>query len=873
MADTKETVRTDVEINAKAAIQQLRDMSREATSAEEAVAKFSSFLVTNSKKWLTPIAQLRQEFRLLNQELAGSKKATLFGNFGNQKIFDMEETFTASAQAAGRFQVSEEGVVTSINRGNKAMDSADRAARGYGHSIDIVRTAMGTLVAVGIFQFLSAVTEFFQGAVKSAREYEDSLYRIKNVEKELSGQGIEISVEGLRKGIADIKKLLPIFSKEDITGLVGGLAIKTKDLKYSEKQILDLAKAIGILNIRSTEMESLDQTTGKVVTALLSGSTKGISGLGLQMSDATIEAEAFKEGLLKAGESVSDLSKHEKDLVKLNIVLKSAGGEILSVNDYLNSSTGILQQNKAGWDDLKATVGTLLTALVPLTTGLTDFLMKGVNGFKALLVPILAVRAAIIDFRNVWVGLIADFKVGPREAGKQLLDAFKGIPEQIKKNLAIKAKDLFPEGAPSGAPKWFENLVGKYLKGPDTPTNFLAGSAAATDEEAKKVTKTVEDVSSKLIDIQQEAADKRAQIETDYQRKIEDAYRDHSEKLADIARDVARKQEDALRNYNQKVEDINRDADQKVADAKNDQRQKDLDREAEYQNKLRELREKLLFDLEDALRERDARQVLRLIREYNMDKKNLEEKHKLDRQQAKKDLADKLADIERDRQLKLEAAQRELAEKQAEINLWAERERADAALALQRKLADARLWHQRELADYNNYLKQKLQALANEIAKEYELTAAGANAIYKLLQGYYGSGGAISGIFNGLQTSLQGIISGYSSSSTSSGGSSVPSGFVGSGLYGTYAEGGTIIANRPTKAIFGERGPERVDITPLNRVGSDVGKVFGDVSGMSGAGGNLNLRLALSPDLVAEIVDTSLDSVAVHIEKLTREKG
>lgn len=860
MADV-DKVRVDIEVNAKGAIQQLRDMSRSAASAEEAVAKFSSFLVTNSKKWQIPIQQLREEFRMLNAELAGQKKQTLFGNFGNQKIFDMERVFTDSAQAAGRFQVAEDGVVTSINRGNKAYDAADRAARGYGHSIDVVRTALGTLVAVGIFQFLNLITEGFQQAVKASRELEDSMFRLGNVEKILSQEGTNVSLEGLKKGITDIKKLFPIFSKEDVTQLVAQIAISTKDLGFTEKQILNVAKAVGVLNIRSTEEETATQTAQKVISSLITDNAKGIAGLGLSFREAEIEATAMSMGLLKAGESAQDLTTEEKAQVKYHILLQNTNGELANMSDYMDTNTAKIKENSASWHDLLTSIGSIFTSLTPLLSPVVNVLIEIVNNIKALIVTSTVAANAV---KMLW----AAFTTGtPQERIENVKKLVAELPSFFDKVGADLVKRLFPDRA--DIPDWLKNIFGQgVLTEIDTPTKDVPANIAKDAEDAAHQAEAFAKVEDKITDIFAEARDKRADIDEAYRRKIEDANRDHAQRLEDIARDTERKLDDAQRNYNQKVEDINRDADQKLAEAKQDQRNKDLEREKEYQNKLRELQERFLFDLEDALRERDARQVLRLIREYNFDKKNLEEKRKLEKQQAKKELADKLADIERERQIKLEAARRELAEKQAEIALWAERERQDAAIALQRKLDDARTWHQRELQEYQEYLKRKLQALAAEIVKEYQLTAAGAQAIYQLLNSYFGSNGSIQSLLgNALTANLQGIVS-----TSSSSGSSVPSGFQGSGLYGTYAEGGTIIANRPTRAVFGERGPEAVTITPLNRVGADVGKVFGDTSNMGGVGGNVSISLELSPDLEARIVDSSLESVSVHLEKIARSK-
>ena len=58
------------------------------------------------------------------------------------------------------------------------------------------------------------------------------------------------AMKGLKEGIEDVKKLLPIFSKADITEEVSLIGIMTKEMGLTEDQIIGLAKAIGVLNIK-----------------------------------------------------------------------------------------------------------------------------------------------------------------------------------------------------------------------------------------------------------------------------------------------------------------------------------------------------------------------------------------------------------------------------------------------------------------------------------------------------------------------------------------------------------------------------------------------------------------------------------------------
>ena len=79
---------------------------------------------------------------------------------------------------------------------------------------------------------------------------------------------------------------------------------------------------------------------------------------------------------------------------------------------------------------------------------------------------------------------------------------------------------------------------------------------------------------------------------------------------------------------------------------------------------------------------------------------------------------------------------------------------------------------------------------------------------------------------------------------------------------GPQAEGGTIIARKPTVAIFGEAGPEMAEFTPLNKLGTDAPRITPTDAGQATRSGKLRLEMLLSPDLEARIIDDTLGEIA-----------
>lgn len=289
------------------------------------------------------------------------------------------------------------------------------------------------------------------------------------------------------------------------------------------------------------------------------------------------------------------------------------------------------------------------------------------------------------------------------------------------------------------------------------------------------------------------------------------------------------------------------------------------------------------MDLEDALHARDARQVIRLQKQYNLDKEVLRRRHELENKEREQRQADELEDIERRRQERL-----------ADARIEYEQKLADQRLAKQRELEDLNVWYAREQADIEEAQKRKLETLLKGWIDEQKITEANAAEVYGILTKYFGPGGLTDSLYqymmNSLIASTQGAIAaamsaiptttGMLGGGIGGGGYTHPLNFNSGGsapvyghISGGRAEGGTLIATRPTRAVFGEGGAEAVTFTPLTKIGRNEGKV--DVSGSLddlGMNGKIAVDLYLSPDLEARVVENSMNGVAEAIVKINRTK-
>jgi hypothetical protein len=841
-----EQVRFDILINAKNAIKELREMSESATSVQDRVAKFSSFLVTKSREWNIPVKKLLDTFRQLNAEMAKNKKASIFGNTGGQNIFDLSKQFLDSAQAAGRFKVGTDGVATSVRNAKGQMDIAEKSvkktgdamegagkkAQGFRHGIDVVRTALGTLLAVGIFQFLSAITAVFNQFIFNIREAELAVYNLVNAEKRLSEQGIDVTPKGLEETIESVRELVPILSQIQAEELVSRIATNVAPaLKLTNEQIKQMAEATALLYIRNKALgKSFDEVEAQLTNAFLTGKvSQGINNLGVKISDQIVRDEALRLGLVKTEKQFDSLTGEMEAQVKaaamLSVVYKNATGDVESIGEYMKTTDAQVERTKTAWSDLLSALG---------DAGYAQSFAK-VLGFIA---GILEAWVEIIGLLSpLMMNFLASAIAGWEVLGYKITHPLIGIEEFTKKFQEFKAIAL-------------EDMMKGLGDAIDTPTAAVEDLGAAIDE------LDVDGLKEKIEDIIKDTQDAREDLAENLGRKLEDLDEEYKRKALDAEMDLQRK-----------IEDINRDAERDLAKIKEKHREQDKRDEEKYQLALWELRQRFLMDLEDALHARDARQVIRLQKQYNLDKETLRRKHELEGKERESSQAAELEDVERRRQERL-----------ADARLEYEQKLADQRIAKQRELQDLAVWYAREQADIEEAQKRKLETLLKGWVDEQKITEANAAQVYAILSKYFGPGGMTDALYQYMMQSLinstQGAINAAMSGYSVGGGlATTPSTGTTGGKTGSggstrtkrgRAEGGSLLATRPTSIQMAEHGAELATFTPLNKIGRDKGSL--DVMNALGIGGGASGKIAidvnLSPDLRASVIEEAMDGVA-----------
>ena len=804
--------------------------------------------------------EYKEQLALLNRMVAvdverNNRFNSIFGNgatpvnspqaaLADRKIREAEEGLTKSTVPLTKAQQD-------LARALEAVPSGAEKAKKSLISLDnIARTVFGTLTAMAVFLVTQFVQQAFTKAIEGVKQLELALYNLAVAEKTLSKAGISITPKDFQDIIKSVKDLGLAISDTDITKGVADLATGLQDLGLSKEQLQGLSRAAAIISM------SEGTTMADVVSQFAQGIAKGGRGLAdldIQVDAAVIKQKALEEGLVASAEEWDNLDAAQKQSIETQalylIIMDSANTKMEEMGLLQDSVTQSTKEASAEWENFTTTLGTTLKPEIVLATKeiteLLGFLQKVAAGWGILISVVVAGMDAISAVINGRLdGTI-----------KRLED----IPRIFSTIFGFSFDREMTKRFPTGVPGMETNPFLSPSKEKDTPTEIQGGTGSRNLENQEDLQKALEKMNNEILEAQIKLAQDMEEAAIDLGRKLEDITIEYAKKRADAERDYASKVRDINSDYRNKISEINSKQAEESQKARNDE----LEREAKFQEEMRQLKEKFLMDMDDAIRARDARQVLRLIKQYNLDRAQAEREHALDGQKAARDQAEKKAqfarerqDAERERTAKLEEAKRTYQDKLLQLKMDEDAERAAAQLAYQRKMQDL-----------DREMKDRLELLAAGLIAEFNLTKSGMDAILALYQKYYSE---ITQIYAAMNTMLAGR-GGYATTpasnvKTRSDGKPMT---VGSGK--RYAEGGVAIADRPTNAVFGERGLEMATFTPLSRNGQNVNKLFSSLTGDTGNGGLSQIEVALSPGLEGRIVNRAMDKTAEVILTTMRE--
>jgi len=808
-------------------------------------------------------------------------------------------------------------------------------------SIDVIRTALGVLTAMLINVVLTAFVKFFRNVSKDAEKLRGKLAELNFAESILSQKGMDITRAELDKFISDIEEKVKYLSTLEVTGIVADVANMGAEFKLAKKDVVGLAEAVAFIQLSEKAFGQEISDSGSIINAALDARSNYFNKLGINITKTAVKEKAYEMGLAEHGAAISKEVSNQAAIALLIEQTSGKFDELLAsiekVNPALANQMRVTKKSKDAQLEIGEAVlrvkdawNSFLSVLIKRGSfdELVDNVITIIDAFAGLIELISSAQEAYNDFSDAIDddGASTGFEkwLSPLRAGLTLLQLiFLGLTSIIGAIISTigVAADLF--ALLTGKKNWDEAgwSIGQHLSDgilaglntglkpllegkndpvsnairntmeklnaayavfdpevpeiPDTPTIPTVADEDIVSPEALAALDELED---DLLEIAADAETARRELQILTQQKYDDIRIDAQIKLEEIELKFQQDVADAERELQQEIDDIHIEARQAEADAKRQAREDELRAEAEFQQKMKELRQRFLMDLEEALHARDARQVLKLIKQYEFEKQQAKERKELDDKLRKERLQAELESIRIEEQRRVEAAQREFARKMQELEIEKQREIEAANEAEKQKLEELARWNAAEMEEIDRHAKDKMEKLTAAYEAEFgahklyqeminrviaEYTAANIRAMqdmYNYMVGLYAQIGAMYASSQGMLNSMGGVV-----------GAPQPQNPF---PYhpGGYAEGGSVIAMRPTRAIFGERGPELATFTPLGRDGRDVNKLFGDLPSSAGGGGRMLIEMLLSPDLEARVIENSLSRTADIFARVSRSK-
>jgi hypothetical protein len=710
---------------------------------------------------------------------------------------------------------------------------------------DFKKFGVGLVAGFTAYKLLGDVKQFIDGAVESSIRFTEVNYRLEVSIRALQrSQGEAIGTIAEWKAFADGLTETYSIQRAETYNLIAVAGRLTGELGASKEQIEGLVSAAVIMN----QVAGIDATSAlyRFTQFINTGYARGLTMMGFQVDRATQQQAALALGITKP---IKEWTEQERVLVRTTLIQQQSNKYAADAAAGQDVLAKRIEEVNQKWADASKLLGdTLAPSVVALKETFADLFEKVVAG----------VRGFVLTIATIDTALAAFFETNASQSEKVAALVEQGMSRQeAVQQVALTRQQTFGE---TFARLWEVQArkVGIILESLGDDFGTEADEAAKALEEQK--------VAGEQAFAEIEAG--LAELAKAYEEAAADIQQNFYDKLADLDEDLAQSREDAATNLSRDLSDIDRQADQDRLQAIRDDQVNELRIREDHQRALRDLESRYLLDLEDAVRDRDARQVLMLQRRFNLEKQKENEDYKVKQRRRQQDFQLELRQIEEQRQLKKQQRMLEYAEELEDLRIQDERKRADAEKARLQALRDL---------DIDNARKAK--AIVDDAVRTYNLTKAGLDALNSLLQAEYGAGGYIDRLLTAAIARTQALsaqmaaalIGPGSAYFNSEKGINQPAGqnigLTGQGTMvsghtysmGGRQRGGRFIATGPQTVGVGEGRPERVDITPLNAA------TGAPLAGFGGGAGNrirIDLALRLAAGLEAEMVDQAVNEVA-----------
>lgn len=715
------------------------------------------------------------------------------------------------------------------------VEVTEKKSRSLG---DVLKTALGFTLGSILVRAVRSVVEALKEMLRVAIDAEKQLFRLEVAVIALGRAGVAANLQQFQRFIKELGKEFKIFSEVSIAQALASTALLTREFGFTQAQIEETTRVGAIM--ATLFDKDITEAVGSLTLAMTTGRTVGLNRYGASVTNTTIIERARLMGI---EDTIEAMDRATKAAIILQLTTESMGKIMDEATEITEIAAGKQSQLSAMWTNFTQILATLF---LPAWKVVLDGLINGIGLMDQMSIII---RTALANSLSNLIGLAAAVGVAFKMMWENMFGGGEFTVQDFLR-IAIDIRNQLREG--------FREAFGLEGIG-EGVAEALEGAGEAIDDEAQEI----EDIVKKLAD-----AIEREMLRM--QQRTEEINLKFAQRLETLELQFSQRRQRIVEDFALRREKTNRQFDVRAAQAARKFHQREEEEERKFQERMIRLREKFLFDLEDAVRERDARQVLRLIRRFNMDKGRLERQREEEDQTRDERFRDEMAAIERQRAERLR--QLDIDEQMRLLHLA-----QDHALSMRQ--AEER--HRQELEQLQRQSENRLELVALGLLQEHDITKAGLEAIMDLLLEQFGPSGLVETIYSFMLNRVAQVgahmvqVFGGSLSAMAQMIGSVrfaPMGGRGGG--GTalpMAEGGTVIASRPTLAMFGERGLEKATFTPLGRAGTNVGRTMGGMpAGTGGGDGKLTVEVSLDPNLRTEIIDESMGRVANVITNVRR---
>jgi len=671
---------------------------------------------------------------------------------------------------------------------------------------------------------LNALRQFVNGlkeAAEAGAELSRSLLDIQVSARALQRSGLETTV-GEWVDLADeLDKTFTQFGRTDINKGVAQLLDLGRAANLSSEEILRMADAVAILATK--EGLAFYDAVDKLSQPIGTGRTHALRDLVETMKETSVAQEAIRRGFAETEDDVDEYVRAITALAIMEERVVQVGEDSLLIQQALS---GQYKETTEDILDAKAAIG---EQLLPIVIKLQTVWAGVLGGLELVILAIQQAMAIIFASVTTTMALL----IAPIVKFRELITG--------EFDLATFRAEVFGEAFADAVQFINPGLFNDLAAGVDEVSGALEDGIEPIEDYAEAIEDLMIDLREAMIDVQEDKAKENRKFQQDM---IEDEikFQNDLKQLYDkLQFDIAK----VNRTYNDDLEDANEEY-----------RNKEIKAEEDFQEKLRKLREKFLFDLEEALHERDARQILRLIRQFNMRKAQLGREKTQEQQENQRRLAQDRRDAKDRRD-----------ERIRELQLGYERRRAVMLEEYELEKELRKTDHENRLEEITIRGNERNQEILRKFQDQYDITVEMAAAIRDALMREFGPGGNVDAIYSYLISLMQAAVQAAQIGAGIA--RSIPAPSFGrtesqQTVY-PFAEGGTLVAKRPTLAMFGEAGPEVAKFAPLNRPGTNVNKVFGG-SLPGGDQAFVKMEVLLSPDLELRVMDKTIGVVANVIE-------